>query len=215
MARIARAVAPGVPHHVTQRGNRRQRTFFDSSDYAVYKSVLAEECAARGVAVWGWCLMPNHVHLVLVPPAAPDLAAAVGETHRRYTTHVNQREGWRGHLWQGRFGSCALDERHLLAALRYVELNPVRARLAETPQAWPWSSARARLQGAWDGLIASAGLEALVGDWREFLALEPAAATMEALRAAERSGRPLGSAAFVSALEHSLGRCLRPHRAGR
>ncbi|MDX6752636.1 transposase [Geminicoccaceae bacterium 1502E] len=200
---------------MTQRGNRRQRTFFHSGDYAFYKSVLAEECAARGVAVWGWCLMPNHVHLVLVPPAAPALAAALGAAHRRYTMHVNRREGWRGHLWQGRFGSCALDERHLLAALRYVELNPVRAGLTETPQGWPWGSARARLQGAADGLTASASLEALIGDWAVFLALEPAAATMEALRAAERSGRPLGSLAFIEALEHSLGRRLRPHSPGR
>jgi putative transposase len=147
MARLARVVAPGLPHHVTQRGNRRQQTFFSDDDYATDTALLAEHCAAARAAVWAWCLMPNHVHLILVPPEADSLRASLGEAHRRYTRHVNSRAGWRGFLWQGRFASCPMDEAHLLTAARYVERNPVRAKLARRPRDWRWSSARAHLAG--------------------------------------------------------------------
>jgi REP element-mobilizing transposase RayT len=100
--RLARIVAPGLPHHVTQRGNRRQPTFFGEDDYRLYRSLLAEHATAAGVAVWAWCLMPNHVHLILVPQSATALTDCLRETHRRYTRHINQRERWRGYLWQGR-----------------------------------------------------------------------------------------------------------------
>ena len=131
MARLARAAAAEVPHHMTQRGNRRQSTFFGDADYELYRTMLAVSCARHGVAVWAYCLMPNHVHLVLVPTEAAGLRLALGETHQRYTLAINRRQGWIGHLWQGRFASCALDAPHLVAAVRYVELNPVRARLVE------------------------------------------------------------------------------------
>src|SRR5437870_11094383 len=129
MPRLARVVIPGHPHHVTQRGNGRARTFFDDGDYALYRDLLGASCRAADVEVWAYCLMPNHVHLILVPSDPDGLRAALGETHRRYTRHVNLREGWRGYLWQGRFASFPMDEAHLLAGARYVELNPVRARL--------------------------------------------------------------------------------------
>ena len=145
MARLARAVAAGVPHHVTQRGNRRQPTFFGDADYAADRDMLAAACRRHGVAVWAWCLMPNHVHLLLLPADEVGLRRALGETHRRYTQAVNRRQGWVGHLWQGRFASCMLDPPHVLAAARYVELDPVRARLVTTPDDWPWSITRAHL----------------------------------------------------------------------
>ena len=141
MARLARLVVPGHPHHVTQRGNRGQETFFGDDDYRSYLSLLAECCRKAGTEVWAYCLMPNHVHLVLVPSHEDGLRAALGETHRRYTRHVNLREDWRGHLWQARFHSFAMDENHLLACARLVELNPVRARLVQRPGDWRWSSA--------------------------------------------------------------------------
>src|SRR5919197_2934683 len=131
MARIGRIVIPGVPHHVTQRGNRRQQVFFESSDYTLYRDVLAERCRKASVEVWAYCLMPNHVHLVMVPQTPDALAGAIGETHRQYTDFINARARWTGHLFQGRFSSVALDEAHLIAAARYVALNPVRARLVE------------------------------------------------------------------------------------
>src|SRR5713226_7457724 len=160
MARLARVVAPGIPHHVTQRGNRRQQVFFGDDDYATYRALLVEGCRAAGVAVWAYCLMPNHVHLILTPSDTDGLRAALGEAHRRYTRHVNLREGWRGYLWQGRFASCPMDEAYLLACARYVELNPAGARLARVERAGaprgrgrrsrpgaPAPRARARLAG--------------------------------------------------------------------
>ena len=117
--------------------------------------------------------MPNHVHLILVPAEAPALRLALGETHQRYTGLVNRRQGWVGHLWQGRFASCALDGPHLVAAVRYVELNPVRACLVDRAEAWPWSSARGHLAGQDDGLATVAPLLDAVGDWAAFLAVAP------------------------------------------
>jgi putative transposase len=208
-------VAPGVAHHVTQRGNRRQQTFFNEGDYRLYRDLMAEWCDRCGVAVWAYCLMPNHVHLIVVPETEDGLRRAIGEAHRRYTRHVNLREEWRGHLWQGRFASFAMDDGHLLAAARYVELNPVRAMLATTAEAYPWSSAAAHLTGTDDALVRSAPLLERVPAWREFLAEPASLAEWEAMRKHERTGRPAGSEEFVAEVETSLGRILRPRKQGR
>ena len=147
MARMARVVIPGYPHHITQRGNRRQKTFFCDNDYQVYIELMAEWCGRCGVAIWAYCLMPNHVHFIMVPDSEEGLRRAIGEAHRRYTRHINFRENWRGHLWQGRFASYVLDGQYLLAAARYIELNPVRAKLTKHPRVYPWSSAAAHIKG--------------------------------------------------------------------
>ena len=215
MARLARVVVPGVAHHVTQRGNRRQQVFFDDGDYQAYRSLLAEGCRAAGVAVWAYCLMPNHVHLILVPQTEGGLRAALAEAHRRYTRRVNFREGWRGYLWQGRFASVAMDGDHLLAAARYVELNPVRARLAPRADQWPWSSARAHMAGRDDGLVTVAPMLGQVPDWSGFLSQGLRDDEHAAIQSGERTGRPLGSAAFVAGLEHRLGRTLARQKPGR
>ncbi|MBI3711088.1 MAG: transposase [Proteobacteria bacterium] len=214
MARLARVVVPGVPHHVTQRGNRRQQVFFGDDDYAAYRLLLAEGCREAGVAVWAYCLMPNHVHLILTPSDADGLRQALGETHRRYTRLVNGREGWRGYLWQGRFASCPMDGAYLLACARYVELNPVRAKLARRARDWRWSSWRAHLAGADDGLVRVRPLLALAPDWAGFLAEGLGSADREAIRAGERTGRPLGAARFVARLEKRLGRPLARQKPG-
>ena len=148
MARLSRITVPGLPHHVTQRGNRRQALFTAPGDYALYRDLLGERCRANGVACWAYCLMPNHVHLVLTPAGADALSRAVGEAHRRFTAFVNARARTTGHLFQGRFASFAMDDAHFLNALRYLAFNPVRAGLAASPEAWPWSSVRAHLRGA-------------------------------------------------------------------
>jgi putative transposase len=214
MARIARVVAPGLPHHITQRGNRRQATFFCAEDYHAYIELMREWCGCWKVEVWAYCLMPNHVHLIAVPSSEEGLRRAIGEAHRRYTRRVNVREGWRGHLWQGRFASFLLDERYLLAAARYIEQNPVRAGLAETPWEYRWSSAAAHVAGEDDGLITVAPLLALVDHWMDFLATSAPEDEVKALRRHERSGRPLGRESFVAALEGTLGRTLRRGRPG-
>ena len=215
MARLARLVVPGLPHHITQRGNRRQQTFFGDEDYAAYVELMADWCKERGVEVWAYCLMPNHVHLIAVPGSEDGLRRAVGEAHRRYTRRINFREKWRGCLWQGRFASFVMDERYLLAAARYVELNPVRAKLAEHPDQWPWSSAKAHLRGRDDRLVRVAPLLAMIADWRGFLNSAIPEEELRDLREHGRTGCPLGSASFVARLERVVGRILRPRKAGR
>ncbi len=215
MPRIARAVAPGYPHHVTQRGNRRQQTFFCDEDYQAYLQFLTEFCGAYSVAIWGYCLMPNHVHLILVPEAEESLALAIGKAHLRYSRLVNFREDWRGHLWQGRFASYVMDERHVLACIRYVEMNPVRARLANHPAEWRWSSARLHLDGITDGIVQTEALADMVGStWSDFLAEEVSPTDVAVLRRHERTGRPLGAPDFLDKIENQLGRRLRRHKTG-
>src|SRR5260370_39249387 len=154
MARLARTVIPRLPHHVTQRGNGRAQVFFADADYALYRDLLAAACHAAGVEIWAWVLMPNHVHLILVPSDADGLRRALAAVHRRYAGHVHARLERTGHFWQGRFGAVAMDEAHLGAALRYVALNPVRARLVAEPADWRWSSVHAHLSGRPDGITA-------------------------------------------------------------
>ena len=215
MARIARVVAPEYPHHITQRGNRRQETFFCDDDYRLYIQLMSEWCSICGVAIWAYCLMPNHVHFIAVPQTKNSLKLAIGEAHRRYTRHVNFRENWRGHLWQGRFASYLMDEKYLLAAARYVELNPVRAKLAADAVEYPWSSAGAHMRGIDDDLVAVAPLLTLVDDWRSFLAGGLSEDEYETMRKHERTGRPLGNKIFIDEMEGKLGKILTPKKGGR
>ena len=215
MARLARLVVPGVPHHVTQRGNGRQRTFFEEGDYALYRDLLAETAREARCAVWAYCLMPNHVHAIVVPEDEDGLRRTFGDLHRRYTSYVNARARRTGHLWQGRFGSVAMDEGHVVTALRYVSLNPVRARLVERAADWRWSSVGAHLAGRDDGLVTVAPVLERVGDFAAFLAEEfDEAAAYAALRKAERIGRPVGAPGWIAALEERTGRPLAPGRRG-
>ena len=212
--RIARAVVPGWPHHVTQRGNRRMQVFFGDEDYALYVDLMSAACRERGVAVWAYCLMPNHVHLIVVPESEDGLRRAIGDAHRRYSRHVNFREGWRGHLFQGRFASFVMDEAYLLAAARYVELNPVRSGLAEKPWQWKWSSAAAHRRGKDDKLVTVGPLLERAGNWSAFLRMPVGEEECETLCLHERTGRPLGSPSFLDRIERALGRVLRPQKRG-
>jgi putative transposase len=214
MARLSRVVVPGLPHHVTQRGNRREPIFFEDEDQEVYRDLLAEQVRRRGVEVWAYCLMPNHVHLILTPQDEAGLGLAVGEAHRRYTNFVNARGRWTGHLFQSRFASVVMDEAHLIAAARYVPMNPVRARLVARPQDWPWSSARAHMAGEDDGLVVARPLLDRVGDFTAFLSQADDVEGAAALRAAETTGRPLGNDEFILGLERILGRKLARGRPG-
>ena len=215
MGRIARIVSPGMPHHITQRGNRRMPTFFQDHDYVVYLKLMKTWCERHTVGIRAYCLMPNHVHLIAVPETVDGLARAIGEAHRRYTVRINRREGWRGYLWQGRFSSFVMDENYFLTAMRYVELNPVRAGLAASPADWPWSSARAHLSGQRDPLIGDVReMVDYVGDWERYLALDIEEVEFLRLRKHTSTGRPLGSDAFIHRLEERLGRLLRRRKPG-
>jgi putative transposase len=215
MPRIARLVVPDIPHHVTQRGNRRQRVFFGAGDGLLYLRLLREGCAKAGTRVWAWCLMPNHVHLILVPAHEDGLRAALAEPHRRYSAIVNRRADWRGHLWQERFASFPMDEEWLIACGRYVELNPVRAGLVRRPEDWRWSSASAHLRLGRDPLGESGALLERVPDWRSLLDGGLDQPTLAAIRGRERTGYALGGAAFLEALESRLGRGVGPRPRGR
>ena len=214
MTRLARAVFPNLPHHVTQRGNGRQRTFFADADYALYRELLREHCAAAGVAVWAYCLMPNHVHLIVVPGDEDGLRRALAPLHRRYAGTIHARLRRTGHFWQGRFGCVAMDEEHLAATVPYVLLNPVRAGLTERATGWRWSSAGTLLGMEDDGVTAA---EAIGRRWPDLAALLNSAEEDERtarLRRAETVGRPIGSPEFVERLAAASGRKLVPEKRG-
>jgi putative transposase len=190
--------------------------FFKEDDYTVYMDLMSEWCNERGVEVWAYCLMPNHVHLIAVPQSEESLRLAIGEAHRRYTRMINFREGWRGHLWQGRFASYVMDEFHLMSCARYIEMNPVRAGLADLPFDWPWSSASAHLRGQDDRLVKVRPLlDMVLNKWEDFLTPPVSPSEAQLLKRHERTGRPLGGKAFVKDLEKALGRSLMPQKPGR
>lgn len=213
MARLPRAVAPGAPHHVLQRGNRGQKIFAADEDYKEYLELLGEGCAAAGSALVAYCLLPNQVHLILVPRDDDGLRAALGEAHRRFTRAVNTRREREGGLFRGRFASFPMDAPSLGLCVRYVEQAPVRARLVGKARDWRWSSARAHLQGKGDGVIDLATADGL-DDWKTVLAQTLTSAELKSVGACERTGRPLGSATFVGRLEKKLGRTLARQRPG-
>lgn len=216
MPRMARVVVPGMPHHVTQRGNRPQTTFFCEADYALYLHLAAEAFQAVGVEVWAYCLMPNHVHLIATPPSTESLALALGRAHRAYTRHVNRRERWTGYLWQGRFASFPMDDDHLVNAVRYVGLNPVRAGLCAVTQAWPWSSVAAHLRGGGgDRWLTPGPVAALMADHPGLFEVDVEAEGLRRLRQAVSTGRALGASAWIKSLEASLGRSLQAAPPGR
>ena len=175
---------------------------------------MAEWCQRCNVEVWAYCLMPNHVHLIAVPEAEEGLRRAIGEAHRRYTRYINFKKGWRGHLWQGRFFSYTMDERYLLSAARYVELNPFRARLTDRVEKYPWSSALAHIEGSDDELVKVSPLLDMVADWRDFLSEDVSAEEIKKFRHHERTGRPLGDDGFVTKIEKALSRFLKKQKPG-
>jgi putative transposase len=215
MARLPRLVLPGIPYHVTQRGNRRAQTFFEEADYALYRDLLAQSAEKAGAEVWCYCLMPNHVHIIVVPSDEDGLRRTFADTHRRYTGYINARNRWTGHLWQGRFGAVAMDEAHLAAAVRYVSMNPVRAGLVKRAADWRWSSVAAHLAGADDPLVTVAPVLERYGRFADFLGDgADDADAWRMLRMSETSGRPLGSSDWLDALEERSGRALKPQKRG-
>lgn len=221
MARLARIVIPGVAHHVTQRGNRRLPVFFGDDDRRAYLALIAEACAVQGTRCLAWCLMDNHVHLILVPSSGDGLRATLGEAHRRYSRRINFREGWRGYLFQGRFASYPMDDAHLMGAVRYVENNPVTAQMVAEAGDWPWSSARSHLAGRrakGDPLTDVAALGAHVRNWQAMLRVGLEAmddpASVEAIEARMRTGRPLAEPEWIAEMETRIARKLGPIKPG-
>lgn len=196
-------------------GNRQEPIFFEDGDQDIYCDMLAEQMRKARVEIWAYCLMPNHVHLIACPSDEDGLGRAMGAAHRRWANYVNVRGRWRGHLFDGRFASVVMDEPHLLSAVCYVSLNPVRARLASTAQDWAWSSVRAHLAGEDDGLVVVRPVLDRVELFAKILQTEADDPAFARLRAAESTGRPLGSADFVVDLERRLGRPIARRASGR
>lgn len=215
MARMARIVVPDYPHHVVQRGNRRQRTFFSPADYRAYIRLIAKAKSDAEVKIWAYCLMPNHVHLIAVPGQVDSLAVLFRDAHQRYTRRINSREDWRGHLWQERFHSFVMDEEHLLAAVRYVEMNPVRAGLCTSPNRWPWSSVHAHFRRQDDAIVSVAPMLERVSNWENYLLRAESEVRLRVFRKHAKTGRPVGDDTFIAKLECLTGRKLRKKKPGR
>jgi len=211
-------VIPGVPHHIVQRGNNRQDVFFMGDDRKVYLSFLRDYAEEFGLEILGYCLMTNHVHLVARPRDRASLAKGVGRTHFRYAQYINRFHGRSGHLWQGRFHSCALDEEHFWKALRYVEQNPVRAKMERSAWDYPWSSAGPHV-GADDerGLLDLDKWRSMMdeADWRKLLRRRVTKEETQVLRTNTHRGWPLATDRAVSKFERLLGCRLRPLPVGR
>jgi putative transposase len=215
---LARVIVIDVPHHVTQRGNARQFILADDADRVVYLDLLRRYSQLHRLSLIGYCLMSNHVHLIVVPRRTDALAQSLKHTHGRYASYWNVSHTSSGHVWQGRYYSCPLDSSHLWAALRYTELNPVRAGLVTVPQEWKWSSAVAHCGAT----PSDTSLEMeqwrkrwSVSEWREYLAAGESEADLATLRQCTHTGRPLGSPEFIEALEKSMHRHLAPQKGGR
>lgn len=218
MPRLARAVAVGFAHHITQRGNNCQDVFFVDDDRRVYLELLKEQAGKYLLELVGYCLMSNHIHIVATPHEQDSLAKAIGRTHFRYTQYINRFHRRSGHLWQGRFYSCALDERHFWLAMKYIELNPVRARLCRKPWRYEWSSAAGHVddKAESDILSLSQWYDMIsAGQWRKELDAGLSDSELGRVRLSTHTGRPLGSDSFLSKLERLLGRRVRPLPIGR
>lgn len=215
LPKFPRLIVPGLPHHVTQRGVRRQVTFFDDTDYRAYLEFARVLLPDFPIEIWAYCLMPNHIHAIIVPHDDQGLSRFLAMVHRKYARRTNLKYEWSGHLWQKRFHSVVMDELHTYAALRYVECNPVRSGLCRHPADWPWSSARGNLGMSDDPLLDRGNTKPMVPDWAEFLAEAEDTSLVCDLRKQTGTGRPGGSAAFLSRLETMTGRRIRTARAGR
>ncbi len=219
MPRLARTVTARVPYHITQRGNRRESVFFTDEDYMAYLGWLKDYAERSKADILAYCLMTNHVHLVAVPESDDGLHHLLKPLHMRYAQRINRAKGWKGHLWQGRFFSSALDETYLWAAVRYVERNPVRAKIVRKPENYRWSSAAAHC-----GLIDDPVLTrksswvrqfAEIGDWSAWLAEGDEPQALEVLRRNVERGLPCGAPKFIQKLERLTGRQLQYRPRGR
>ena len=218
MPRRARVIFPNVPHHVVQRGNHRQAVFFERADCLAYLHLLRECTEHHAIEIAAYCLMSNHVHLIAVPATKDGLHRALKVVHGRYAQRINRMHRRTGHLWQDRFFSSPLDSDHFLNAVRYVELNPVRARIVLRAEDFDWSSAAAHCRMAGNRLVDARPRSALfhgIDNWSGWLAHGLPRGYLERFRRQASQNLPCGSEEFVTQLEQSAGRPLRYRQPGR
>jgi putative transposase len=205
MARHARLVVPGLPHHITHRGNRRDAIFLGIEDRKAYLRILRKFSGTASVQINSYVLMPNHVHIIAIPEYKDSLAEMIGSAHGTYAEMFNAVHGTVGHLWEGRFASFVMDDSHFWNALRYVERNPVRARLVKRAEDYPWSSARAHCGLRRDPLLSPIPTRNTIENWSDWLAGLERAAVLQELREHTATGHPFGSKEFIQNLERQLG----------
>ncbi len=219
MPRLPRTVFANLPHHVTQRGNRREDIFFTDEDREAYLSWLKEYSDKHQVEILAYCLMTNHVHLVAVPATEEGLQRVLKPLHMRYAQRINRERGWKGHLWQGRYFSSPLDDAYLWAAVRYVERNPVRAGIVNRAENYRWSSAAAHCGNEIDSLITPKSSWnkkfSSIDDWSAWLAEGDETEEIQILRTNIEKGLPCGTEGFIKRLSKLVGRELEYRPQGR
>ena len=206
MPRIARVVAVDYPHHITQRGNYQQKTFKNKKDFLRYLKWVEEYCQKYLLSLLAYTLMPTHVHFIGIPRKEDSLAKSFKAIHGRYAQFFNRKHNQRGHLWQDRFYSCVLDEKHLYFGVKYVERNPVEAGLVKKPWDWKWSSALTHVKGLkgkdLNGVTLADINELMeIDSWKEYLEKENEKEVIEKIEKCTLSGRPLGEKEFVHKIE--------------
>ena len=214
MARIARVVIPDYPHHIIHRGNRREKVFFNEDDKQAYLDFLIKQARKHEIEFWAYCLMDNHVHFIAVPKKENSFARGLAQTHKEYTRKINFRNNWRGHLWEGRFKSCVLSEKHLYAAVRYVERNPVRAGIVKKAEDYHWSSAKAHIYKTQDKILSDNFMIEEIANWKDYLSDDSDDKKGKFFVGHVDAGRPLGDEDFVKKLEGVVGRTLARKKPG-
>ena len=219
MPRQARTVFAGVPHHITQRGNRREDVFFTDEDRETYLEWLKDYCSKHKVEILAYCLMTNHIHLIALPKTETGLQSVLKPLHMRYAQRFNRQRNWKGHVWQGRYFSSPLDEQYLWAAIRYVERNPVRARMVRKAENYAWSSAKSHCTGIPDSVLTRSAFWQKqfesIGDWSAWLSEGDNESELSIIRRNIEKGLPCGSESFIKKLERKAGKVLQYRPLGR
>ena len=212
MPRIARAVGIDLPHHITQRGNYRQQIFEDDTNFQKYLSFLQTESMRYKVDILAYCLMPNHVHFIAVPRLPESLGNMFKYVNMKYSQYFNKKKGEHGHLFQGRFFSSIMDERYTIACARYIERNPVRAKMVKNAWLWKWSSSKAHCGIEKKDNLAVKKLFSYIDvreyEWMEFIKQEDNPEEVATIKKQTMRGRPIAGSNFTEKLEEKLKRAL-------
>lgn len=219
MPRQARVVFPNIPHHIIQRGNRREDVFFSDNDRKQYLEWLKEYCKEQKVEILAYCLMTNHIHLIAVPTTEDGLQKVLKPLHMRYAQKINRERGWKGHFWQGRYFSSPLDGEYLLFTTRYIERNPIRVKKVRKAENYKWSSAKGHCGTAQDDILTTKmkWLNKYEGidNWRQWLSIKEEKEKTDLIRRNTEKGIPTGSGRFIRRLEKLAGRVLEYRPIGR
>jgi putative transposase len=216
MSNSLRCSVPGYPHHIRQRGVRKEPLFHDDSDYLVYIRNLKNACTEHDLRIRSYSLMTNHVHLIAVPKIEASLSRALHDTHCNYSRYFNAKYGFVGHAWQGRPDYSAMEDAYMWNAIRYVERNPVRAGMVDRAEEYLWSSAAAHC-GLRDDILLTDDFPppGVIANWSEWLKIEDTEDEIKTIRRHLSTGRPWGTPEFLQQLEALTGRCLVPRKVGR